>query len=147
MKISGPAYKYLTTMGWSESRRVDSTQAISALEDDGYRLFPAAHEFLASLSGLEGDMPSFRSGGTERIHFKPDSAILNIYRERVETYEQRVGESLVVIGEANNGHMVLLLSETGRMFGGNDDFLCELGSSMADGLRSLFEGREGIEVA
>lgn len=140
--------KYLSDLGWCPNRHVDPSLYLSSLSGDGYEQFPQISEFLANFGGLDGLMPTFRKEGEyERIHFNPTEAVGNVYREKVSTYESRVGEQLAVVGEAYNGHLSLLLSSNGRLFGAYDDYLCLLGNNVIEGIATLFERREAEEVA
>ncbi|WP_083941063.1 SUKH-3 domain-containing protein [Pseudoduganella violaceinigra] len=147
MKFQKTTIDFLKSMGWSEDRRVDACIFITSLIDDGYEPFPMAVSFLENFGGLDGSMPAYRvKGELERIHFNPKEAIDEIYREKVVTYEARIGERLVVVGSANNGHLTLVLSPQGRMFGANDDYLCLLGNSVEEGITALFENVDAEEV-
>jgi hypothetical protein len=42
----------LVAAGWSESRRLDTTQWVEPLENEGYRSHPLAEEVLAAVGGL-----------------------------------------------------------------------------------------------
>ncbi|RSZ59621.1 hypothetical protein HF313_12780 [Massilia atriviolacea] len=108
-------------MGWSEQREVDPAPFLASLAADGYVRFPQAKRFFQRFGGLAGDMPAYRvAGALDRIDFDPARTIACTCRETVRSYEARVQETLVVIGMAYNGHMVLLLSESGRVYGGYD---------------------------
>lgn len=58
----------------------------------------------------------------------------------------RVHEKLIVIGMAYNRYMTLMLSESGRMLGGYDDFLCLIGTDVQDGMSNLFDRRQMPEL-
>lgn len=146
MEATTPAFEFLSAMGWSPDRWIDPSPFLDALSDDGYTPFPLATDFLSRFGGLAGNMPAHRvENYLERIHFLPDEAINAIYKERVQTYEERTGERLIVVGEAYNGHLTLMLSDQGRLYGGYDDYLCCFGSDIAEGLANLF-ARGGREV-
>ena len=147
MKFNQPTSDFLSKMGWTDSRSVDTHSFLECLLNDGYKLFPASSAFLKNFGGLDGAMPAYRKDGVfERIHFNIEEAINNIYREKVITYEERVGEQLVVIGEAYNGHLTLLLSASERVYGGYDDYLCLLGNTVEQGITALFERTTVSEV-
>ena len=134
-------------MSWSESRKVDPTPFVVALEKEGYRVFPLALSFIENFGGLCGKKPGYRVNGSwKEVHFDPRRAIQNVYRERVVDYESRVGESLVLVGESDDMHMALLISETGRMLAGYDDELFLLGDDPIEGLNALLENKEALRI-
>lgn len=143
MRIDKQAFDILQSMSWSEARRIDPAPFIAALEEEGYRVFPAAVSFIERFGGLSGKKPGYRIHDSwKEIHFDPRRTIQNIYRERVVEYECRIGEPLVAVGESDNMHMTLLISETGRMLAGYDDELFLLGNDPIEGLNALFENKE-----
>jgi hypothetical protein len=143
MKIEKQALDILQSMSWSESRRIDPAPFVAALEEEGYYVFPLAVSFIENFGGLSGKKPGYRiQESWKEVHFDPCRAIQNIYRERVVEYESRTGESLVTIGESDNMHMTLLISETGRMLAGYDDELFLLGNNPIEGLNALLGNKE-----
>ncbi|MDQ1817396.1 SUKH-3 domain-containing protein [Massilia sp. CCM 9210] len=147
MKFEKPTFDFLRKMGWTEHRAVDPAPFLACLVADGYELFPKARPFFQRFGGLGGDMPAYRvAGAFDRIDFHPAHAISCTCREQVSAYEARVHQKLVVIGMAYNSHMTLLLSDTGRMYGGYDDFLCLIGNDVHDGITNLFGRRQMPEV-
>ncbi|UXI65977.1 SUKH-3 domain-containing protein [Tahibacter amnicola] len=146
-ELSTTSKSYLKDMGWCEERIVDPTPFFSAMRDEGYPYFPTSSHFLSKFGGMVGKMPSYRDSTVKQsVHFNPTLAMEHIYREKVIAYEHRVSEELVVVGELYDGHMVLMLSRTGKLFGAYDDFLCLFGNSIEEGLNSLFEQRDVIEI-
>ncbi|NHZ95130.1 SUKH-3 domain-containing protein [Massilia sp. CCM 8734] len=140
-------YEYLRKMRWTPHREVLPAPFLACLVADGYTVFPKAKQFFQRFGGLGGDMPAYRvEGALDRIDFDPARAIACTCRETVREYEARVQEQLAVIGMAYNGYMTLLLSESGRMFGGYDDFLCLIGTDVQDGMNKLFNRRQMPEL-
>jgi hypothetical protein len=138
---------YLKEMGWNPSRKIDYDSILKEISNDGYMIFPSAVKFIESFGNLEGRLPAFkREGPYEKIHFSPVQAMENIYRERVETYETRVSEKLVIVGEAYNGNLVILISQCGKLYGAYDDYLCLLGQTPEQGIESLFEKIPSVEI-
>jgi hypothetical protein len=143
MKMDEDAVEILRSMSWSESRRVDPAPFIVALEQEGYRVFSSAVSFIENFGRLSGKKPGYRIHESSKdVHFDPRRAVRNIYRERVIEYESRVGESLVVVGESDNMHMTLLISESGRLLAGCDDELFLLGNDTIEGLNALLGNKE-----
>ncbi|MBI3259085.1 MAG: SUKH-3 domain-containing protein [Ignavibacteriae bacterium] len=145
--LHGNSYNFLTEMGWTAARDINPTVYLDHLSREGYKIFPTAIDFFKSFGGLDGRMPAYRvEGEFDRVHFKPEEATEVIYQEKVGTYEERIGAPLVVIGAAYNDHLILLLSNNGKMLGCYDEYLCLLGDNVADGLIALFEGKESVEI-
>ena len=147
MKFEKTTYDFLKKMTWTDHRDVDPAPFLACLVADGYTLFPQAKRFFQRFGGLGGDMPAYRVAGVfDRIDFDPAQAICYTSRETVSDYEARVHEKLLVIGMAYNRHMTLMLSESGRMLGGYDDFLCLIGNDVQEGMSNLFDRREMPEL-
>lgn len=81
------------------------------------------------------------------MHFDPLRAINNIYRERVEVYEEQIFESLVVIGEAYSEHLTLMISESGKIYGAFDDYLTLLGCNYYEAINVLCSGSETVQLS
>lgn len=147
MKFEKTTYDFLRKLGWSEHRSVDPAPFLACLLAHGYVRFSQAKQFFQRFGGLAGDMPAYRvAGAFDRIDFDPARTIACTCRETVLAYEARVHEKLVVIGMAYNGHLVLLLSESGRVYGGYDDHLCLIGTDVQDAMSNLFDRRQMTEV-
>ncbi len=146
MGLNVRSIKALTAISWSEDRRVDPSFWLDFLEkEEGYAIFEAAENFLRRFGGLEGTVPASLSS-VEKVHFNPIKAAETIYRDRVITYEERVKERLVIVGESNNSHLTLMISESGRLFAGCDDYLFLLGDDELEGLNKLFSGDKYAQV-
>lgn len=148
MRFEKPTFDLLRKMGWTEHRAVDPAPFLACLLADGYEPFPKIKPFLQRFGGLSGDMPAYRvAGAFDRIDFHPAHAISCTCREQVTAYEARVHEKLLPVGMAYNRYMTLLLSQTGRLFGGYDDFLCLIGNDVQEAMSNLFERRDMPEVS
>ncbi|WP_176560085.1 SUKH-3 domain-containing protein [Brevibacillus dissolubilis] len=147
MVISEKTQLLLRKAGWQPDRKIDITDYISVLENEGYTLFPAAIEFLTEFGGLKVTHPHHMVKKSDDF-FQTNASVAaeDIWRERVETYEERIGESLVVIGQAYKTHMTMMISPTGRVFAAYDDLLILLGNSPAEALEILCEGKETKEI-
>ena len=147
MSLSETSKMYLAKAGWDSSRRVDISLYVEGLQAEGYEVSSCAREFLTQFGGLELLQPAFRvKNKLDKLHFKPLIASTDIFREKVQSYEERVYEPLVVVGEAYNGYLTLMISETGKVYGGYDSFLTFLGSDYTEALDSLFLCRKTPEI-
>ena len=143
MKVNTATYKKLLESGWTLSRKIDATDIINALSNEDYKVSDYALKVIESFGYLELDHPAFRmENEIQKLHFNPIKACENIYREKVEDYEERAGESLTVIGEAYDDYITLMISETGKIYGGYDDDLSFFGNSFAEALDAIYLSRE-----
>lgn len=147
MELSQATKKIFEKAGWTPWRQMNIEPYIEALVTDGYEIFDKANDFLIEFGGLEVIHPAYKvHNEMDGLHFNPIRAIEGIYHERVETYEVRIGEKLVVIGEGYNGQLVLLISESGKIFGAYDDYLTCLGNNTFEALEALCENKETPQV-
>ncbi|WP_336770842.1 SUKH-3 domain-containing protein [Paenibacillus sp. MMO-58] len=99
--------------------------------------------FLAQYGGLTIKQPAYKvPNKTTSFHFNPNKAINHINKERVETYEERINSALVVIGEADNEHLILMMTPSGGIYGALDDYLTFLGNNPKEAIEALCEGKE-----
>jgi len=96
----------LKKKGWNSERKIDLKEIMNTLNEEGYEINDNCIKFFEQFGMLEFEHPAYRvKNQNERIHFNPLESCGHIYREKVEIYELRIGESLVVIGEAYNGNL------------------------------------------
>jgi hypothetical protein len=120
---------------------VDSATHLKALEEDGYSIHPLAAKFIGCFSDVEIACPAYRGNKDESLHFNPTAAIESVYRERIEVYEERVGQPLVPVGELYFSRVTLLLALDGKIYGGLDDELFLIGSDPYAALLNIFGNR------
>ncbi|MDR6226267.1 SUKH-3 domain-containing protein [Desmospora profundinema] len=139
--LSKNAAACLIRAGWTPSRRMDVSVHCQALREEGYRIFPEAKRFLERFVGLRVTIPAYKLRDREDFfHLDPREASRQVFIEQIRDYEERIGESLVVIGEAYSNHLALMISETGKILGGFDRFLVMLGEDGWKGMESLYQG-------
>ncbi|CAM2876862.1 SUKH-3 immunity protein [Hathewaya histolytica] len=92
-------------------------------------------------------IPAFRRPkSTDKIYIDPIRGVNGIYRGNVLDYEERIGKSVVVIGETQNEQLVLLMSENGEFYVAFDDYLAKLGNNIYEVLDTFCESKQPIEV-
>lgn len=134
-------------MGWYESRSVDVEDDVKCLINDGYKCSQVGIDFLKIYSQLKGYSPSFSdSSKMERIHFVVPLAISRTYREVVGEYERRIKNSMMLVGEMHNEHMVLMVSACGKIYGGYDSYLCCFGDAFDYGLDVAILNLPAVEI-
>lgn len=143
--MTNKTIEYLKKSGWNIDRNVDIEEYIQSLHDDGYEVNNLVRDFLRNYGGLEILHPHTKVAlKTDKFHFDAKEATESYFYETVEEYMLRVKEKLVVVGECRSGHMVILLSHSGKMYAGYDSELMKLGDNIDAALVALCEGK-GIE--
>lgn len=141
MKINHLALENLKDVGWTEGRNVDISSYVEVLVKDGYIVPEKCKDFLREFGGLSGKMNKYAGRGWVTLfHFDPIVAIGNVYRDRFSEYEDFVGETITLVGESDNNHIALGVSDSGKFLGGFDDDLFIFGENIAEGLNTLFCG-------
>jgi hypothetical protein len=135
MKLSRKAELFLELSGWIAGQGRDVSQTLDVLEKEGCVMNKHAIEFLEQFEGVKGKHPVCKAIQTI-MHFNAVAAA-EVGMYWVEIYEKWVGESLVVVGGAYSGHVTLMISQSGRMFGGYDSEFWLVGDSYVDGLNKL----------
>ncbi|TDU86568.1 SUKH-3 immunity protein of toxin-antitoxin system [Kribbella voronezhensis] len=120
----------LAQAGWFAGRRVPIERYLEAIASEGYECTDLVEEFLQECGGLAVGPPA--SGFAEVIAIDPVTAIETTYKDTVEEYEKVLGTSLVPIGAASSGHLVLMMARDGRFYGGYDAYLAYAGESPAE---------------
>lgn len=137
----------LAQAGWSESRVFDTSSYERACSIFGRHAGATARRFLSSFGGLTLHFPHPRiDGAFDTCHFHAEWAASTIDLDTIREYEVRTGSRLSVVGEAFSDHMVLVMDDDGRLFGGYDDLLLKFGETPADAIDCICEGRDGIPV-
>ncbi len=137
----------LRDAGWHEERSVNISDYENVLQKEGYPVHQCVQNFLSSFAGLRIFIPTqdgFKD--TSDILIDPIKAVEQVFIERVsEEYNSRTGCNLCVFG-FYCGHMVLMMSTDGQVFGGYDEFLVHIGNSAEDAIEAMCGIRDFIEV-
>lgn len=145
--LSARTLELLHKAGWTPSRQVDVGPYEAALVAEGYPVTSAVREFLKSFGGMQVEHPH---GGdpeaTDRFHLDTARAVDGFEYDRVRAYELRVGEPLIVVGEAFSEHMIVMMSPSGRVYAAYDSVLIRLGETGCEALQTLCEGGATYEV-
>lgn len=147
MKIPNKVIESLEKSGWYSSRNIDISIYEEAYKREGYKLSEHILEFLKQFGGMDIIIPAFRRpDSTDKVYIDPIRAINGIYRGNVLEYEERIGKSIVVIGETQNEQLVLLMAENGEIYAAFDDYLAKLGNNIYEALDTFCESKQPIEV-
>ncbi|MFF4432572.1 SUKH-3 domain-containing protein [Streptomyces sp. NPDC001513] len=101
--------------GWHPGRCVDTTEWRERLEADGFRIHPAAGDFLGEFGGLTVD--SRGSGITSaREAFEIDPLLALGEDDRFAARGEEIGRHLFPVGECDHGRSFLGLDERGGLY-------------------------------
>ena len=148
MAISEKTKKTLEKYGWSPERKIGITEMTKSYEKEGYVVFDTAREFFKSFGGLHLMMPSPSGGRLEKLHFDALDMSINYEFDWAEAkgYEKRVGEKLIPVGEAYNGYWVLMISESGKMYGAYCEDLRLEGNTCEEAIENLYNCVKTLEI-
>ncbi|PTR01008.1 SUKH-3 immunity protein of toxin-antitoxin system [Mucilaginibacter yixingensis] len=137
----------LKESGWHAGRQVDISVFEESLLKDGFTLFPIAASFLAEFGDLD-IVFSNRIGQKANFHFNVKKAVEEVDPLWAQQdYYRRLGDKqLCVIGQAYTDHMTLMMSETGEVYGGFDDFLCKIANSGVDAIKRICDNERAEEI-
>jgi hypothetical protein len=125
--------KVLREAGWDPERLRSSEGDLILLGDNQFPVGEQLGGFLSEYGDLA--VKYVRNGQEDGAVIDVRNACAWADPEWVREYSERAGTVLSPIGYANHQHLILLMGEDGRFFGGFGDFLGYLGES----------GREMIE--
>lgn len=123
--------------GWSPERRVKIDDAMRDLQAYGYLVHEKAQAFLTSFSGIVLDYHIVTSYGNLRCvtHFIIARALIPV--DQLASFHQSIGESFCIIGETDNQHITLVMGESGKVYGCNDDLLHSFGRNGTEAIEHL----------
>lgn len=109
----------LKAAGWSEGRKIDTSQIKVHYQKYGYELFPTVLQFLEEFGMLKivVDKPNNLGEKEERHHTDPQLVVGEYYKNgSFKTEENYAKEKLVPVGEACNENLLLFVSESGKIY-------------------------------
>ncbi|MET9263594.1 SUKH-3 domain-containing protein [Amycolatopsis sp. NPDC004079] len=124
-----PSIDLLRQAGWTLGRDVDISDDLRSLAEAGLEVFPEAINFLREYSGISMRWKRV-SGFPDGMRFSAARLLESFDPRWVAGYADRAKTTLVPVGEASNGYLVLLLGRNGHWFGGFDDAFGELGEDV-----------------
>jgi hypothetical protein len=139
MKLSSISRAQLEKAGLTDERVSDVSDFIKICKLNGYEINDYAICFVEQFGWLKGSHRAYRTIDLESFDFNPCKAISDIPKERVDIYSLRYGEGLIPIGEIFTEHLTLMVSSSGALLGGYDDYLCIIGESLEKGIEAIFE--------
>ncbi|MBT1699243.1 SUKH-3 domain-containing protein [Fulvivirgaceae bacterium PWU4] len=142
-KFSDTTQKALSESGWQEDRKIDIQSFKFDLVKEGYPWFGKVESFLQAFGGL--NVKFLRSDRSQDFfQFDPSRAVQDIdVRWVKDDYSKRLQNiNLCVVGQAFGGHMTLLISEDGKMYGGYDDNLYLIGNDGSEAIENICLNKE-----
>jgi hypothetical protein len=113
--------------GWYAGRATDINEDLAVRAKAGYHLSAAGAAVLSEVSGLVFRI--VRNGRPDSIWFDARKAITWTTPETVRALERQLEGRLVPVGYAYRDHLLLLVSEAGRLVATYDDYTADLGAS------------------
>jgi hypothetical protein len=137
--------KVLGRAPYAEDRAVRTVHQV--WEAGGFPVSGAAVKCVSRFEGL-----SFRyarrtvQGGEHVCEFNAVRAARLMSADKSRTYEVRVGERLTPVGTAASSHVVLMVAESGRVYGAYDAFLARYGETVDAAILNLHHGVSPVRV-
>ena len=127
----------LQRAGWSPERRVQIDDAIRDLHAYGYRVHEKAQAFLTSFSDIVLDYRIATRYGNLRCvtHFSIARSLIHV--DELASFHQPIGESFCIIGETDNQHITLVMGESGKVYGCNEDLLHSFGRNGTEAIEHI----------
>ncbi|WP_326954013.1 SUKH-3 domain-containing protein [Amycolatopsis sp. NBC_01286] len=133
---------------WSPARVVDVEGVKVAWLRAGHVPSEAAIEFVAEFDRTTFRYPRHESiGGDQDCSLDAVEAVRSTFPIVIRSYEKRVGENLCPVGIAASRHLNLMLSSSGKMFGGYDSFLACYGGSGREAIWNIYNRVKGVPVS
>ncbi|WP_414500038.1 MULTISPECIES: SUKH-3 domain-containing protein [unclassified Zymobacter] len=138
----------LMSSGWFFNRKINISHYVDALFDKGYFVNESAKEFLKSMGGLKIKHASYSNDDlTEEFFVDPLKPVSWLDPRWVsDCYNKIANEEICPIGVGFSEHMVIFISESGKMYGGYDDYFCLMGDTINKGLKNLFFDRSFYQL-
>ncbi|WP_227106711.1 SUKH-3 domain-containing protein [Chromobacterium rhizoryzae] len=133
----------LIEYGWHPSRFTNNSKTLSIWKNEGYDIFQEGLNFINSFNGIILKHSS-RSGEFEDESCF-DGALAAEGFDRlwaIEVYEPIIGKKLLPIGQGYSRHLTYLISEDGAIYGGYDDFLCQIGINAIKAIENIILNHE-----
>lgn len=141
MNFSVRTRNLLLRAGWKDNRKIDIRPYEQSLMEKGFPVFPVLVEFLERFGGLSFHNPSAKPPAIADWHFRVQDSVRHAFPNNIKAYGRIAATKLSVIGEASRDHLMLMMDESGRIFGGYDDIFLVIGISGEDAIEGLCAGR------
>lgn len=124
------------------------SECLSAINSFGYLVSDGLVSFLQEYNGFQGNHSAYKNNDAPSKYFyiNPEKAMLELYREQVESYEKITRCPLVPIGECDNGYIILMYGNN-VIYGVFDECVYKYGQDIESCLDTLINGKEVAEIS
>ena len=152
--------KALVDSGWTPNRKVDIKHYEVALVKEGYEVSQILRDFLAQFGGLVLEQPhyveptpeeykKYKYKPYETLHFDVIQEIgipSEVQMDKEETYDLRAKDYLTPFGSAYDGHLGLLMTPAGKIYGQYGTYFTLLGNDYVEMLENIYNRVKTPEI-
>ncbi|MFP1724173.1 SUKH-3 domain-containing protein [Lonsdalea quercina] len=123
------------------------TACITAIKNSGYYVSDGLVCFLQEYNGFQGYHSAYKNsdGCSKFFYINPEKAIIELYKEQVESYEKITQCPLVPIGECDDGYIILMYGDD-VIYGVFDEYVYKYGQDIESCFDVLINGKEAVEI-
>ncbi|POD92206.1 SUKH-3 domain-containing protein [Pectobacterium odoriferum] len=142
-KLVDLASKY----GEIKRQDTDLAKCLAGIENFGYSVSDGLISFLQEYNGFQGYHSAYKDNNrsSKFFYIDPEKAILELYKEQVESYEKITQCPLVPIGECDNGYIILMYGDD-VIYGVFDEYIYKYGKDIESCFDVLINGNEAVEI-
>lgn len=128
----------LTKSGWYPERNIPISNNINKK----YHLSDNIANFIHQYADLTITFSNPKNNKfTSNLIINPVIADKEISNIILKSYEKHINSKLIPIAVIHEYDMIICMSELGSFYGGNDDWLIQLGNTFEDALDNLINGK------
>lgn len=144
--VDGNIKNLLIKAGWSEDRKVNRSALRRMIIENGYTAFHKVLDFLEAFEGIVIKYQKANTGTEGDISFDFEKAAeLEIPEKICGDYQMRIGRELCIIGTASKSHLILIMDEDGKVYGGYDNYLIKISDSGIGAIEALVNNIDNKE--
>lgn len=146
-KFESEVFNHLQKNGWFQKRFVNTGRYQKIWADEGYEVFPCALKFCSSFGEMKIRHLAYNGIEDEVSNFDPFKASQELDSLWVKNkYRSLAKDNLIPIGQGGSGHLTYFISESGKFFGGFDDYFCVMGNSLNDAFKNIFFVHNYVQI-
>lgn len=139
--------EFLIGLGWAPGCRQDIGEVVLAWTAHGYTESDAAVSFVRQFNGISFEYPRHVVvGGSHRCVIDAVRAASAVSPSRVSDYERRAGQILTPVGLAASNHVVLMVADSGKVYGGYDNYLAIYGDDGKAALWNIYHRIDSVQL-
>ncbi|MFT7592502.1 MAG: hypothetical protein ACI9UJ_002440 [bacterium] len=137
----------LTDYGWNPKRKMNISLSVKMLKNAGFNPSNEVFSFLSHFGELEVLSNKDVNGNRQKFSFNVDKGLNHGDVGWVQVdYKKKIGKSLCIIGQVDNGLSVLCMSEDGCVYAGCDDLVTMLGETPAEAVEALCMNKGFVDL-